>query len=401
MNLEEEIIKNLIIKNLELAKKVRNGVRGSSDEAYSFIISCIKDVLFCDRSFDLEKLKEIIVDGGGDGEIDVFYEDDSYIHIMDIKNTKSLETKSFEDFKNNLIKYIFNQADDAEIEKLNPRIKLQLKNFYNNSISKKIKIYIIRNSQNDFTKKDKDVFADVSKNYTDVEVIFLNRNDLFNKILLTENYNLTWDFKIKKDDITYQKNKEEFILKISIFELFNLAKKAKVENSDLFSKNVRTFLNNKSLSDGIIDTILNKPEKFHLFHNGITFSVYNVDIKARNCFILSHPQIINGCQTLNSIYEYFKDKTDTDIESLKKAKVFCRIFTLEKKTIEKVCEASNTQVKISHSDLRSNDDIQIKLEKFINSLPDREVCLQEKKGKFKIKEEVNNNGRFSSMDIFM
>jgi hypothetical protein len=156
-----------------------------------------------------------------------------------------------------------------------------------------------------------------------------------------------------------------------------LAKDAREKRSDLFAKNVRNFVGNKGLSSGIVDTILNMPDKFHLFHNGITFSVSDIKPGAGNIFTFISPQAINGCQTINTIYEYFKDQPDD--ENLKKAQVFCRIFRLEKDCIEKVCEASNTQIKISHADLRSNDDVQIKLEKFINSIPKKEYLYERKK----------------------
>ena len=375
--MEEEIIKNLIEKNLELSKRIRDVNLGSKNEAYSFIISCVKDILFCDSPFNEEKLKKIITDGGEDGGMDLFYDDGNIIHIMDLKNTNTLETKSFKDFNDNLIKYIFNEADSEEIEKLNPRIKSQLKSFYSDQSSKKIKVYIIRNSVNNFTKKDKKMLEDVEK-YSDVEILFFNRNDLIDFLLLSENFLHEWIFRVDKKDMTYKKDKSEYVLKISLSELFNLVKQAKDKNNDLFAKNVRSFINNKSLSTSIINTILNKPEVFHLYHNGITFSVLDVKEEAKNSFRLINPQIINGCQTVNTIYEYFHNKAND--ANLKKTKVFCKIYKLKKEEIEKVCEASNTQVKITHLDLRSNDDVQIKLEKYINSIPHSDYLYERKKG---------------------
>jgi len=380
LNVEEKIIENLVCKNLDLAKKVRDGVGGSSDEAYSFIISCLKDILFESSVFGLEKLKEIIVDGGEDGDIDVFYDDGKTIHVMDIKNSSSLNTKSFETFERALRKYVYNQATEDDLRDLNPGIKRQLNFFYNDIGDKKIRCYVIRNTKNSFTVKDKGVFSKIKSEYKDeFHVELLNRETLLEKLFLTENFNLCWDLNYEEDGLIYQKDGNEYIAKIALLELFNLIKRADKEGSDLFAKNVRNFVGNKGLSEGIIKTIESSPEKFHIFHNGITFSATDVSKKAKNKLTVTHPQIINGCQTVNTIYQYFKDKSETKI--LNRAYVFCRLFKLEKSSVEKVCEASNTQIKITHSDLRSNDDVQIKLEKLIGSIPDKQYLYERKKQK--------------------
>lgn len=387
--LDVSIVNNLVLKNLPLAKKVYKNRKGSNEEAYSFIISCL-EILF-KKEFSAEKLEEIITDGGEDKDIDVFYDDDEFIHIMDCKNSNRIETNLIENFCKNLNRYILEDPGTNEIKKLNPYLESQLEKFHKEktNFNKKIKIYVIRNSENKFQKKDKDCLDGLKIQYDSVEELFFeNREELIGKFSETENYLNDWEVKLfsKEDKLYFSKDKKELIIKLSLLELINLKKLSADSKTDLFNKNIRVFANNKNLALGIIDTIKESPDNFHIFHNGIVIIVNSIKSGNSNSFKFKNPQIINGCQTVNTLYETYKN--DLDNEKIKKAKVICKIYRLEENMIEKVCEASNTQVKISNSDLRSNDFIQLKIEKYINNIPKKNYYYERKKTKKKIKNKI-------------
>lgn len=114
----------------------------------------------------------------------------------------------------------------------------------------------------------------------------------------------------------------------------------------------------------MINTLEEEPEKFHIYHNGVTLvvdkEIYSInDVK----FTVKHPQVINGAQTINSIYQHYKKSINN--KKLKKAKIICKIVYADEKLSVKLCETTNTQLSINYSDLKSNDDFQIKLKSFI------------------------------------
>jgi len=322
-------------------------------------------------------------------DIDVFYDDGEFIHIMDCKNSNRIETNLIENFCKNLKEYVFEDPGLGKIKKLNFCLRDHLEKFHNNSYDKKIKIYIIRNSENKFQNKDKNCFNQLEAGYDSIEeIVFKNGEELIGKFSKTENYLDAWKIKLssKEDKLYFDKNKKELMIKLSLSELINLEKLAKDKGADLFNKNIRVFVNNKNLAFGIIETVNERPDNFHVFHNGIVIIVDDIKSGSSNSYNFKNPQIVNGCQTVNTLYETYKE--DLNNSKIKKAKVICKIYQLEEKMIEKVCEASNTQVKISNSDLRSNDFIQFKIEKYINNIPKKNYYYERKKTNKKIKNKI-------------
>ena len=116
---------------------------------------------------------------------------------------------------------------------------------------------------------------------------------------------------------------------------------------------------------------LEAPEYFWFKHNGIVLFVdhYDFDPQNENKFYLSNPQIVNGGQTINSVYSAFLENgTKND------ARVLLRIIKLPYDRVDsyqrglEFIEALNTQVRISPADLHSNDERQVQIERIIGKI---------------------------------
>ena len=115
----------------------------------------------------------------------------------------------------------------------------------------------------------------------------------------------------------------------------------------LFAQNLRIFIPNKKVDDGITDTIMNSPEQFWLKNNGITIacSDYRVD---GNRIVMYRFSIINGCQTATRIGKL-------DILPNKEFLVSCKIIREENaEQMAAYAEAANAQKPIQDRDLWSN-----------------------------------------------
>ena len=154
--------------------------------------------------------------------------------------------------------------------------------------------------------------------------------------------------------------------------------------NSILKYNPRSFLEletnpvNKDIERSIKD---NSHNEFALFNNGITIVANRTRISTDTAkqgkaqAVLQNPQLINGGQTaytLGRIYEECKDKKDFSI--FKNKEVLVRIITfpevsksqtknLNIELISEISKASNSQTKIDESDRRSNDEIQITLQK--------------------------------------
>ena len=95
------------------------------------------------------------------------------------------------------------------------------------------------------------------------------------------------------------------------------------------------------------------------------FLSYTIYGTKKYLFTLENMQIVNGGQTLRSIYK-FKEE-DFDEEKLENSYVLVRIFKTEDNDdlINEIAEYTNSQNAISDADLKSINKMQIKIEKFL------------------------------------
>lgn len=101
------------------------------------------------------------------------------------------------------------------------------------------------------------------------------------------------------------RKKATFLTILTGRELMKLMKKYTWQ---LFDRNIRFYLGtNNKINTKIIDSALNTPEIFYCFNNGITLTCTRCKYKKDKAILnLEYPQIINGAQTMNSLYEAYQ-----------------------------------------------------------------------------------------------
>jgi hypothetical protein len=138
----------------------------------------------------------------------------------------------------------------------------------------------------------------------------------------------------------------------------------------LLERNVRAFLQTKgSVNKGIRSTVLNQPERFMAYNNGISATASSVNISRDDDGDLSilsieDLQIVNGGQTTASLTSALKrDKAD-----LSKVAVQAKISVVDSKSIDElvpfISQYSNTQNKVTSADFYANDPFHIAVESF-------------------------------------
>ena len=80
---------------------------------------------------------------------------------------------------------------------------------------------------------------------------------------------------------------------------------------NMFDDNVRDSQGYSAVNQEIMATLRDYPERFVLFNNGITIVCKNVTPK-NGKYVLEDPQIVNGCQTCNMIYQAYRDGVNLD-----------------------------------------------------------------------------------------
>ena len=137
----------------------------------------------------------------------------------------------------------------------------------------------------------------------------------------------------------------------------------------LLEGNIRSFLSTKvAVNSGIRKTIINEPNKFFIYNNGISATATSVEtcvIDGQLCLTgIVDFQIVNGGQTTASLYNSrYKDKSD-----LSTIYVPMKLTVVEKETSKEVipliAEYANTQNKVNSADFFSNHEFCVKMERY-------------------------------------
>lgn len=123
----------------------------------------------------------------------------------------------------------------------------------------------------------------------------------------------------------------------------------KFKDEGLFDLNIRKYIKNKTVDEGIKETLDKERDNFWFYNNGLTIacSEYVLDGNKVKLYDFS---IVNGGQTTNRIGNYKGSNTN-------KFYLPCKIISIknnDQKLYSKIAEATNSQKPINPRDLKSN-----------------------------------------------
>lgn len=109
-----------------------------------------------------------------------------------------------------------------------------------------------------------------------------------------------------------------------VSSIFRLYRDSIEKNYPIFDMNIREYLGNKGVNKKIYETLLDPENRknFFYYNNGITMicdKMSSVETRSfgnniNAVFNVKNPQIVNGCQTVNSIYEALKNVDPRELE---------------------------------------------------------------------------------------
>ena len=177
-------------------------------------------------------------------------------------------------------------------------------------------------------------------------------------------------------------NENSFSAVMTVIDNFGLAEVAGVDNSlivlvsahelmkmittdgqllrqSLFSDNVRDYQGNTDINNEIMNTIEKEPSNFALLNNGITIVCTNVLISNRK-ITLSNPQIVNGCQTCNVLFDASISGFD-----LSKVTLLAKVIATEKDEVtNSIIRGTNSQNVVYSEAFESTRNFHKNLEEF-------------------------------------
>ncbi len=288
-------------------------------------------------------------------------------------------------------------GDETQIEQLpDDIVKEHVKKIYDYLNSNRlcnIELYMVSNENKTFTE-DADKYLGLLQKHFGIRIKAIALDDVIGyfdmkkesspcKFIISPN-----DFLVfQQSELSTQKS---YIVKVSLLDLIRITcndtdLKIGYDNEDdrkllnvkldytLLYDNVRGYLGETIYNVNIQKTLKNSHKEFFMLNNGITVTAKKINVDEVNSgkrflFSIDDYQIVNGGQTIRSIYEFFEnEKENVDIlHNLSETYVLLRFFKIseEESLKNRIAEYTNSQNAISSADLKSVDSIQIQIEKY-------------------------------------
>lgn len=188
--------------------------------------------------------------------------------------------------------------------------------------------------------------------------------ELLDKEKETTELTTSLEYKKSFNYITGESNDNKLNGYIAIVNAKVIAELVKSFGNRLFEANIRDYYTNKKdTNNNIYKTAIDEKESknFWSYNNGLTITCRKVEELPNEKLKLHGLQIVNGCQTSNTLKDTFEN-------GLLKSETFLLVKIIETENedlIYKITEATNSQTAISIFDLKANEQIHKNIEDYL------------------------------------
>lgn len=338
---------------------------------------------FCYKTNDLSasfyNIESSVTNGPNDGGIDFVYynDDDNKVILGQCKYTESMQL-------NDIV---------SELNKMSSTVENFFKTntgSYNYKLKKVLQNALDRLPDESAGNVEYWIFTTSKFNKKDVEIKLSNEHNLYSKDMVLvydvdeivsqirdviQTIQTVKEFKVSidkaKNYLEYDAtNIEGVMVNISSDSLIKMYNKYK--DDGLFDLNIRKYIGNKTVDEGIKETLDKERENFWFYNNGLTIACEDYSLDGDKVHLYNF-SIVNGGQTTNRIGNY---KGDNNQEFF----IPCKIIKIKNDNLglyAKIAETTNSQKPISSRDLKSNSP-EMKVLK--NWLGKEDVYLEIKRG---------------------
>ncbi|GLT17755.1 hypothetical protein GCM10007938_15330 [Vibrio zhanjiangensis] len=333
-----------------------------------------------------------------DGGIDAIYIDDEekIVNLFNFKYREKFSADSRQKLNDvtTSLKYITALAEgDISHFSGKPREYAEkIKDLYNSNDVWKTRIYFVSNDMSTVDLSDPHI-KNISNSF-DVEVnaiclkeisemVSIRPEPISATLVLPNNALMSYSESDLSSSISYiARLKSSEIVRITCNDK-NLRNNHNLENyrelSDVkldfgvLFDNVRGFVQKSKYNENIKETLKDNPSKFFMYNNGITIVAQGIETESINGntkqkIIIDNFQVLNGGQTVRTIHNFNSQHEDHITDYLPYSEVLVRIFMTGKSNtgeINNIAEYTNSQNSISPADLKSSDERQFQIEKYL------------------------------------
>lgn len=334
----------------------KNNKKVTDENAFEYLAMqffCYKIKSVKPKLYDIESS---ITNGPNDGGIDFVYYDDeeSKVVLGQCKYTENMKLNDIISELNKMSSTVEN-FKKANTGTYNKKLKTNLQNALDrlpDESAGNVEYCIFTTSdinQNDVTNKlhaENNLYSKDMVSVYGVSEINSQIKELIEKAKTVNEYKIEIDY--PHNVLQYETdNVSGIMVNMSSESLVRMYDKFKDEG--LFDLNIRKYIKNKTVDEGIKETLDKERDNFWFYNNGLTIacSEYVLDGNKVKLYDFS---IVNGGQTTNRIGNYKGSNTN-------KFYLPCKIISIknnDQKLYSKIAEATNSQKPINPRDLKSN-----------------------------------------------
>lgn len=384
-----------ILSNLKETDDARKQKRDLAFELLSCItIFKVSPYYAIEECWNAIEKDGIYSNDGEDGKIDGFFvvgdNDKIIVSLVQAKNTNKILQKDIELFFSSIKKYLIERKSlvkgytslnnllnriDEETARY-PKAEIIFKAYISGDINEEQKELFKELFENEFENIENVALGfknlyDMEKDIKEIRKNILDGKSNDTKIHLNPEYST--------DTIKYKKSKVVITVLSAdeIIKLINSEFENNFELSRLFSGNVRGFLDTTDVNQSIKETIENSPITFLSKNNGAVIVCDELKTQSNGSLIIKNPIIVNGQQTVSTIYKYAVKKQQR--EKVQVMVKFIEIANDENKNeiLLEVAKASNQSNSIDSLDLLSNRSLFRELVKYFG---EKDIYLKIKDG---------------------
>lgn len=346
------------------------------NEDYAFNHWVLSRLYSIDDDMIVDNITEYHDDGA---DCYVFFEDEKQLYLIQNKfygeNTKINFRYVKDDFINKLI---------STLESNSYRRNADLQGIFNKYINDdefkvSLRLYVTNNLKNEKVNEYIKSYKNVGEHpyYSDAKIFYLNDintnyfderiEEVKNRYYKIKTVNSKTVMEIKENYPFTEDISAKYVF-TPVEEIYGVLKSSKEKNHNIFSENIREYLGNKGINTNIAATLDDEKDRsnFFFYNNGITIICEDIEsysirgVSGKELEIkMTNPQIVNGCQTCNSIFEVLDKETPDNIEKkFKDTFVMTKILTIENDEDnvlrESIVRYNNSQNKIDDKHFEAN-----------------------------------------------
>jgi len=390
-------------------KRVLGDLKEQSDPTLSdadFFERFTAEMILKDYDLSVDELEDGLVGNGGDGGIDSIYlfVNGSYVHedaelpkvtkgvsielhIIQSKGSPSFTEASLKNIQDTFEDlFDVSQNLDSHESKYNSDIVQRAERFrtaYLQLVAKKpdisISVYYATHGDEIHTNvldRAEKLKAKIAKIYTNAKtsVQFVGAKDLvtlFNKVPFNTQQLRTVQMLSSSDG--------SYVCLASLKDYYEFISDGSKLRREIFEANVRDYQGSVQVNQAIRETLQDKDsENFWFLNNGVTILTPSAT-GGGNLINIEDPQIVNGLQTSNEIFNHFSD--EKNLKSEDGRHILIRIIREDdEKARDRIIRATNSQSNIPAASLRGSDHVHRLIEEFFKS---HDLYYDRKKNKYK------------------